>query len=415
MNDPKTKKSEDANDGHKEKDDISHTIVSINKDDPIVFIVTTMKTTTKKTTAVPSTSSSSSSTPSSATTSLVEDVDVVIRIPKLSFGLYKVPNDDSGVNIVYNAMTVGYRHFDCAPIYGNEVIFGKAYQRYVKEQLGEESKDDDDDTTAASTTQPKKTAADIRNEFYITSKVWNDTQRQGSKEAIRSSVLQSIQDLQCESYLDLCYIHWPVPKHFISTYLVLQEMVHEGYVRNIGLSNFTIQDYQELLSCKEVRIQPILNQMEVSVFMYRPQIVNYFQKDANMIVASSKSLYRGVGYDTCDILMDIVKAKNKELQQRQHERKRKREEEDGQDESTVTTITPTQAGITPAQMLLRWCYQKDLVVISKTSSKQRMIENRCILQDDFALRDDEMKKLDSLTTQESIDERTQLEIQRKNE
>ena len=149
------------------------------------------------------------------------------------------------------------------------------------------------------------------------------------------------------------------------------------------------------MSDPRIIVKPIINQMEVSCFMYRPKIVNYFQSHAGILVASSKSLHRGTNWDTCDVLQTIVKNKNKE-------------QNNNDSTGIVSTLT-----ITPAQILLRWCYQKNMIVISKTSSKRRMKdENRNIFH--FALSDAEMKLLDSITTIEAIEERNKLEIVRKN-
>ena len=67
-------------------------------------------------------------TAAAATTPIItKSSDRVVHIiPALAFGMYQVPNDDDGVRIILDAIRCGYRHFDCASIYGNEKTFGKA-------------------------------------------------------------------------------------------------------------------------------------------------------------------------------------------------------------------------------------------------------------------------------------------------
>jgi diketogulonate reductase-like aldo/keto reductase len=296
-------------------------------------------------------------------------------IPRLGFGLYQVPattaastctagtrNEDaplSGEEIIVNAIQAGYRHFDSASIYGNESVLGLALQ-------------------SCRGILP-------RHHFFLTTKVWNDAQVQG-RASVRRSVEQSLVDIlghekdagdASNYYLDLCYIHWPVPEKFVQTYLELQDMLHEGKIKAIGLSNFSLDDYEELGSHQPaIAIRPVINQIEVSPFMYRPRTIEYFQQQASMPVAASKALFRSA-------------ASNHPLLQH-------------------ISVSHT---VTPAQVLLRWSFQKDLVVLTKTSNAKRMKENRDILQ--FSLSPEEMAQLDTLTSDEDIRQRQVLEEQRK--
>jgi diketogulonate reductase-like aldo/keto reductase len=294
-------------------------------------------------------------------------------IPRLGFGLYQVPattkpttstggtkNEDaplSGEEIIVNAIQAGYRHFDSASIYGNESVLGLALQ-------------------SCRGTLP-------RNHFFLTTKVWNDAQVRAS---VRQSVEQSLVDIlgheknagnASNYHLDLCYIHWPVPEKFVQTYLELQDMVHEGKIKAIGLSNFSVDDYEELLSHQPaIAIPPVINQIEVSPFMYRPTTIEYFQQQAPMPVAASKALFRSAASNH-PLLQEIAAS------------------------HTVTS----------AQVLLRWSFQKDLIVLTKASNAKRMKENRDILQ--FSLSPGEMAQLDTLTSDEDIRQRQVLEEQRK--
>ena len=267
-------------------------------------------------------------------------------IPMLAFGLYKVPSGSEGLEIILKAIEAGYRHFDTASIYGNEFELGKAI----------------------------KLSGRPREEFFICSKVWNDAQKNGMT-AVRQSVEASLQTLGC-GYLDVMYIHWPVPGHFVETYKVLQELRAEGLVRNIGISNFGIAEYEELISAKGITVPPAVNQIEISPLMYRPENIQYFQ-DRGLVMVASKALHRVSGVDEGPI--SSIAAKNH---------------------------------ATAAQVMIRWGILKRLVVVAKTSSPARMAENRAAVA--VSLAEEELKQLDSLTSAEDVLAREELELQRKN-
>ena len=128
---------------------------------------------------------------------------------------------------------------------------------------------------------------------------------------------------------------------------------------------------------EEITERPLINQIEVSPFMYRPQTIQYFQ-EKGILVAASKALHRGDGID---------------------------------DEGSVVRMIATAHSVSPAQVLLRWSLQHRLIVLTKTSSLDRMIENRGIL--DFTLLPQEMAALDVLTTEDTILAREELEVLRK--
>ena len=148
-------------------------------------------------------------------------------------------------------------------------------------------------------------------------------------------------------------------------------------MRHLGLSNFSPAEYEKLMSKEnDISVPPVVNQFEVSPFMYRPRDVFYFQQ-RGIFVSSSKSLHRGGECFNNSQLKAISK----------------------------------DHSVTPAQVMLRWGIQKRLIVVCKTSTPQRMVENRDLF--DFALSEKEMKVLDGLTTEEDVAKREQLERERK--
>lgn len=206
--------------------------------------------------------------------------------------------------------------------------------------------------------------------------MWNDAQKLG-RDSVRQSVERSIADLNFGTYYDLFLIHWPVPNYFVNTYKELELLHDEGKIRHIGLSNFSPSEYEELMAPRNnIKVPPVVNQFEVSPFMYRPRDVEYFQSKG-ILVSSSKALHRGEGFD----------------------------------HPTITEIISKRHNVTASQVVLRWGVQKGLIVVAKTSNFSRMMENRDILG--FSLGQTEMAKLDAITTDEDVREREMLETERK--
>jgi diketogulonate reductase-like aldo/keto reductase len=155
--------------------------------------------------------------------------------------------------VVKGAAAVGYRHFDCASVYGNEREIGLSFAAI----LGGGIK---------------------REELWITSKLWND--KHGEEDVI-ASCRKSLADLRLE-YLDLYLVHWPFPnfhppgcdvssrspdakpyihENYMRTWRKMEELVEMGLVRHIGASNMTVPKLQLLL--RDARIKPAVNEMEL--------------------------------------------------------------------------------------------------------------------------------------------------------
>jgi diketogulonate reductase-like aldo/keto reductase len=83
----------------------------------------------------------------------------------------------------------------------------------------------------------------------------------------------------------------------------------------------------------------------------------------------------------------------------------------GIDEGIVKSTADSHDGVTLAQVMLRWSFQKRLIVVAKTANAERMEENRDILH--FSLTEEEMMQLDSLTSEEDIRKREELELQQR--
>lgn len=164
---------------------------------------------------------------------------------------------------VKGAAAAGYRHFDCASVYGNEREIGAALQEIMKSGIK-------------------------REELWITSKVWNDRH-----DDVMGSCRQTLADLQLD-YLDLYLVHWPFPnfhppgcdvtsrseqakpyihENYMKTWRQMEELVDAGLVRNIGTSNMTIPKLKQVL--RDARIKPAVNEMELHPHFQQPELFQF--------------------------------------------------------------------------------------------------------------------------------------------
>ncbi len=166
-------------------------------------------------------------------------------------------------------------------------------------------------------------------------------------------------------YLDVYMIHWPVPGKHVAAYDVLQDVLtNTRKIKAIGLSNYTAQDYEQLLDVLHIR--PVVNQIEMNPFLWRKNTYDYFMQE-QIAIQSYRALRQG-----------------KEM------------------ENPVLLALADKYKKTVAQVLGRWCVQRKIIVIAKTVRKARMEENMSLF--DFSLTQEEMSSLDALTTPESLDE-----------
>ena len=232
-----------------------------------------------------------------------------------------------------DALQCGYRFLECAEFYGNEAQVGKAIQQ----------------------------SGIPRSELFVCSKVWTTTIEQG-EEAIRSQLDRTLKDLGTD-YLDLYLIHWPVPGKHVEAYKTLERLASEGKIRNIGVSNYAVEDYKELLE-GGITKKPAVNQIEINPFLYRKNTIDYFQRE-EVVLQSYRSLRDGKAMD----------------------------------HPTLIKIGQTHSK-TPAQILGRWCVQHGFVYMPKSVKVERMKENADVF--DFELTEEEMTELDGLTTSEAL-------------
>lgn len=237
---------------------------------------------------------------------------------------------------VLDALNVGYRFLECAEFYGNESEIGKAI----------------------------KASGVPREELFLCSKVWTTTIEKGD-DAIRAQLEKTLSDLGTD-YVDLYLVHWPVPGKHVDAYKTLLNLKKEGKIRNIGLSNYAVEDYKDLLSAGVTGDdRPAVNQIEINPFIYRKNTIDYF-KSEGVVLQSYRSLRDGKAMEN-PILKDLG-AKYKK---------------------------------SAAQILGRWCVQHGFVYTPKSVKIERMVENAEVF--DFELSEADMTTLDELTTPDALE------------
>ncbi|MDV2886966.1 glyoxal reductase [Alkalihalophilus pseudofirmus] len=191
-----------------------------------------------------------------------------------------------------------------------------------------------------------------REELFITTKVWNDDQ--GYESALRAFD-QSMNKLGLD-VLDLYLVHWPVEGKFKDTWKALETLYKAGKVRAIGVSNFNVTHLEELL--KTAEIKPMVNQIEFHPYLLQEDLRKYC-KEQGIQVEAWRPLTKGDIFSNPTV-QEIANAHNK----------------------------------TPAQVLLRWNIEHEVVTIPKSVTESRIIENSQIF--DFELTQEEIRKLDEL-------------------
>ncbi len=247
------------------------------------------------------------------------------QVPKIGIGTWQSKDDDC-VKAVKTALNNGYRHVDTAQAYGNEEKVGK----------GIEESDVD------------------REDIWLTTKVWRDRL---NREDLKSSVEESLEKLGTE-YVDLLLIHWPFEEMDLEAVLEeMNELVDEGKVKNIGVSNFTPEQMERAQELSDTKI--LTNQVEYHPFLDQEELLEKCEEMGVMLTAYSP-LARG----------EVMK--NETLKQ-----------------------IGTQFGKSPAQVSLRWLVQQENVcAIPKATSEDHIKQNLDVF--DFELSEEEMEEIKEL-------------------
>lgn len=249
------------------------------------------------------------------------------KIPSVALGVWKASKGEVG-EAVKTALKAGYRHIDDAWIYKNEEQVGAA----IKE------------------------SGIPRKDIWITSKLWNDKH---NPEDVAPALEDSLRKLGLD-YLDLYLIHWPVafkrnPKpdgspdvdfklteDIYSTWQAMEELVDTGKVRNIGISNFNIRRIQNL-TANRLKYPPAVNQVELSFWNPQPELVSWAAE--NNLLLEAYSPLGSSDHVKESLRVPEVKAAANEL------------------------------SMTPAQVIISWHVQRGTVVLPKSVTPSRVVEN----------------------------------------
>ncbi len=243
-------------------------------------------------------------------------------IPQLGLGVFQA-TDGVEVSAVAHALLVGYRHIDTAAFYLNEEGVGQAI---------------------AESSVP-------RDDIFVTTKVWNESIRQGQTSA---AIDESLAKLGIDQ-IDLMLLHWPVDGR-VQGWKDLIAAREDGRVKSIGVSNFLPAHLDEVIEATGV--VPAINQVE-----YHPWCVPH------EIIESCHAY--GVALEAWSPLMRGRVA-----------------------EEPVLVEIAAELGRTEAQVALRWMLQRDVVVIPKSVTPSRIEANAELF--DFELDADAMARLDNM-------------------
>nr|QQO86708.1 chalcone reductase-like protein [Dahlia pinnata] len=275
-------------------------------------------------------------------------------IPLIGLGTGTLTETSAVKAAVFEAIKAGYRHFDTATFYGTEKPVGEAIADALKEGL-----------------------LKSRAEVFVTTKLWcNSTERH----LVLPALKKSLENLGME-YVDLYLIHWPlkinyehikipVPKEYVTTidikavWEAMEECQNLGLVKSIGVSNFSSEKLQEILSF--AKIPPAVNQVEMNSVWQQKKLKRFCKENDIIVTAYSPlgAIGNGAWGHTrvmeCDVLKDIAKSKGK----------------------------------TVAQISLRWLYEQGVIIAVKSFNTERMKKNLDIFG--WSLTKEELNKIDQI-------------------
>ncbi len=251
-----------------------------------------------------------------------------VEMPYFGLGVFKTKEGTEVENSVKWALEAGYRHIDTAAIYQNEKGVGNAV----------------------------KASGIPRNELFITTKAWNENQRQGT---VLKGFEESLDLLQTE-YIDLYLIHWPVKGNYEVTWKIMEEIFRSGRARAIGVSNFLQHHLEDIF--KICDIKPMVNQVECHPYLVQQSLIDFCDLH-NIVYEAWSPIMRGAVNDI-PLFQELSKKYKKN----------------------------------PVQIALRWDLQKGIVTIPKSVHKERIVSNAELF--DFEITNEDILRIDKLDRNE---------------
>lgn len=249
-----------------------------------------------------------------------------IEIPQIGAGTWTLKGDIA-INNVRLALQAGFRHIDTAQMYENEEEVGTGIVR----------------------------SGIAREEIFLATKVNTVVMRNG-KDAVRKSIEESMKKLKT-NYLDLLLIHWPVKDCVNDTWAIMEEMVKEGKIRSLGVSNFNRHHLEDLFNNSTIR--PVINQIEVHPLMSQVENIEYNHSLGIQVEAWGPFGQGNIDITGLPTLKELAK----------------------------------KYGKTTSQIVLRWIVQRGLITIPRCKPNH-FAENLEILK--FSLEQEDMEAINSL-------------------
>lgn len=259
-------------------------------------------------------------------------------MPALGLGTWKSDPGEVGA-AVRAALELGYRHIDCARIYGNEGEIGDALKSAFADGVV------------------------ARDDLWITSKLWCNRHRE---EDVVPALESTLADLQLE-HLDLYLVHWPVAvreevvgpetgadmlsleeRPLLATWRGMEACARKGLARHIGVSNYSAK---KLRDHRDAAHPPEVNQVELHPYLQQPDLLRAAD-EMGVVMTGYSPLGSPDRPDTMRKGDDPVLL-----------------------EDPVVAEVASEAGCTPAQAMLAWAMQRGTAVIPKSTNPDRIEEN----------------------------------------
>ncbi|XP_066445440.1 aldo-keto reductase family 1 member C23-like protein [Eleutherodactylus coqui] len=285
------------------------------------------------------------------------------KIPLIGFGTYapeefpKVLAEDA----TKVAIEVGYRHIDCAYVYGNEPDVGRAIREKIADGVVK------------------------REDVFYTGKLWNTFH---TPDLVRPALEASLQDLQLD-YMDLFIIHTPLEMKpgddlfpmdengqlifhntdIRDTWEAMESCKDAGLVKSIGVSNFNRRQIELILNKPGLKYKPVCNQVECHIYLNQRKLLDFCRSQDIVLVGysvlGSSRDEKWIDQNSPVVLEDPV----------------------------LVTIAKRH-NKSPAQVAIRFFLQLGVVVLAKSFNPKRIKENFQVF--DFQLPPEEMKELEAL-------------------
>ncbi|OLL22969.1 putative oxidoreductase [Neolecta irregularis DAH-3] len=260
--------------------------------------------------------------------------------PRIALGVYLSEGKEC-VDAVAWALEAGYRAVDSASCYHNEKECGIAINSWLKKSV------------------------------FFSTKLWDPDH---GYERTKAAIDKSLRECNL-GYIDLYLIHSPNPgkEKRLASWRAMEEAVAQGIIKSIGVSNYGVHHLQELLDAKP-KILPSVNQVEINPFITRNDIVW-------KIIFRRLTKFQVSFCEKHHIVIEVLP----------------NEASDPKLVSIAEKYKPKSV----VHLLIRWCLQRGFVVLPKSVTKERIIENSDVF--DFCLSPEDVEALNSLDEYRVID------------